>query len=103
MKRRFPPFAILLFLTLCLPFVANASSSHVMAVVLADGTIVNIGHSDWSDSLQPTQSQVDIGDIEIPDNVLLGYTVQGAALVPRPAPLTRQQYQGLVNPASASQ
>jgi hypothetical protein len=103
MKHRFARFAVLLFLTLCLPIIANASSSHVMAVVLADGTIVNIGHCDWSVSLQPGQSQVDMGNIEIPDNVLHGYMVQGTVLVPRPTPLTMEQYQGLVNPASTPQ
>jgi hypothetical protein len=73
-----------------------------MAVVLDDGTIVNIGYSDWSGSLQLGHSQVDLGIIEIPDNVLTDYIVQGAALVPRATPLTPQQYQNAVNPASAT-
>jgi hypothetical protein len=34
MKRRFAPFAILLFLTLCLPISGGAESSDVNAVVL---------------------------------------------------------------------
>ena len=102
MKRLFAPFAILLLLTLSLPVIGNTSSSDVMAVILADGTIVNIGHCDWSASLQPGQTQVDLGVIEIPDNVLTDYAVLGTALVPRPTPLTLQQYLNEVNPAPAS-
>ncbi len=102
MKRLVVPFAMLLSLTMCLPIICGASSTHVMAVVLADGTIVNIGHCDWSSSLQPSQSQVDLGDIDIPDNVLTNYSVQGATLVSRPTPLTIQQYQDAVNQGSGS-
>jgi hypothetical protein len=94
------PFAILLSLTLCLSINSGASSSHVMAVVLADGTIADIGHCDWSGALQPGQSQVDMGDIEIPNNVLTDYMVQGGVLIPRITPLTPQQYQKAVNSGS---
>jgi len=91
MRHRFAPFAILLCLILSFPVVSGATSSHVMAVVQDDGTIVNIGHCDWSDSLQPGQTQVDLGDIEIPDNVLTDYIVQGGTLVPNPSPPSGNQ------------
>jgi len=92
MKRRFAPFAMLFLLALSLPLVSAASSSDVMAVIQDDGTIVNIGHCDWSASLQSGQTQVDLGNIDIPDNVLTDYIVQGGTLVPNPSlPTSNQQ------------
>ena len=98
MRRQITSFAILMLCILSMPITPGASPPHVMAVILADGTIVNIGYCNWSATLQPGQTQVDMGVIEIPDNVLLGYYVVGAALVPRPTPLTTQQYWNEVYP-----
>jgi len=102
MRRQITSFAILMLCILSLPITPGASPPHVMAVILADGTIVNMGYCNWSATLQPGQTQVDMGVIEIPDNVLTGYLVVGTALVPRPTPLTQQQYQNEVYPAPAS-
>lgn len=83
-----------IFFTLLLSAAAMpcvAAGSGVNAVILADGTIINIGHCDWTSSLENGQTQVDLGEIEIPDNALTDYIVQGGALVPRPVSSTGQQ------------
>ena len=74
-------FILLLLFALSLPCIAQDST--VNAVILEDGTIVSIGYSDWSSTLQPGQTQVNLGNIEIPDFVLSNYVVQNGSLVPK--------------------
>ena len=64
----------------------------VKAVIYSDGTIANMGRSDWSGSLQVGQTQVDLGDIAIPNNAILGYIVQSGALAQRATALTTDTY-----------
>ncbi len=82
-RRNFWVVFCILLLVVAVSLPCLAAESTVKAVILADGTIVNIGHSDWSSSLQPGQTQVDLGQIEIPDDVLTDYVVENGALVPK--------------------
>ncbi len=77
--------------------------STLYALILADGTIVNIGPIVNTFPVGAGQTLVKLSDTSVPANALINYLVQNGALVERTTPLSWQQWRTLISPPSLAQ